>query len=122
MYNYINLDYLKILAYGDNSFVLKTIRSFIQELNLALGKMQGQIADKKWNDLYITAHSIRPNVNLMGMKTIEVMIKYIENSASTGSNLDRLYAVFNQIKNAEESILAELEEEIKSLNYAASER
>ena len=77
-----NLEYLYNFSNGDEQFVKDMVHTFLKEIPNALEVLETAIVDKDWKIVHNTAHRLKPNFMMLGMKnqqlqseTIEQMIK-----------------------------------------------
>ena len=77
-----DLEYLYNFSNGDQKFVEDMVQTFLKEIPIALEVLQTGIIEKDWKTVHNTAHRLKPNFMMLGMKhqqrqseTIEQMIK-----------------------------------------------
>jgi len=77
-----DLEYLYNFSNGDQKFVGDMVQTFLKEIPVALDLLQTGIIEKDWKIVHNTAHRLKPNFMMLGMKqqqrqseTIEQMIK-----------------------------------------------
>jgi len=77
-----DLEYLYNFSNGDQKFVHDMVQTFLKEIPIALEVLQTGIIEKDWKIVHNTAHRLKPNFMMLGMKqqqlqseTIEQMIK-----------------------------------------------
>ncbi len=77
-----DLEYLCNFSNGDQNFVNDMVQTFLKEIPIALEVLQTGIIKKDWKTVHNTAHRLKPNFMMLGMKkqqlqaeTIEQMIK-----------------------------------------------
>jgi hypothetical protein len=114
---YINLEYLKIISNGDTEFLLRTINSLIEELHETTTKMQIHALNADLNGIHAQIHGIKPNLHLIGNKTLIDSFKIIETFSSSMVHVKTLPFLIKEIYDLSEEIISELEKEKQVLEY-----
>ena len=71
---------------------------------------------KDWETLRVTAHSLKPQLSYMGIKSLEETIKTIEFNAGHGLNLDTMPDLISKLRTDCNTAMVELEADLKSLS------
>lgn len=95
---YTDLSYLKGIAEGSNEFMRKMIGSFIEQTPTLINKMEECLKEKRWGELRGIAHSMKPSVDFMGMRSIWNTVKDIEWYAGEKIHLDLLPDLVAKVK------------------------
>jgi HPt (histidine-containing phosphotransfer) domain-containing protein len=105
----INLDYLRVIAKGDEKFMATILELFIKNTPSAIDNIRRYFNASSWDDLMMEAHKIRPSFNFMGLKYLEDTARMIEQKAAKQKditvveelililekNMDRVYEQVN---------------------------
>ncbi len=73
-----NLDYLKAFSNNDIDFMQEMIYMFIYGMPEAISKLKEYQAEKNWKMVYKTAHRMKSNFMMMGMKSQEKSVETLE--------------------------------------------
>ncbi len=63
----IDLSYLQEISGGDPFFVQKMVETFIEDATLAIRQLREALLQEDWETLQRTAHSMKPNLHMMGL-------------------------------------------------------
>ncbi len=110
-----NLSYLREIAMDDDSIVIETAETFLDDMPAALKSIQKHAKDEEWQQLYKQAHKIKPNLQYMGMDKAHELILDIENQAKTEDIADDLEAKVSEFSALCTQAFEELTEKLKSL-------
>ncbi len=86
----IDLDFLKNFTKGDTGKMKKYIGMFLDIAPKSIADMERMYTEKSFDDLKVVAHSLKPQVSYMGIKSLETTIKEIELLAGSKTNVDSL--------------------------------
>lgn len=78
----INLDYLREFSQNDIGFIQEMIHMFLDAMPSSILELKKYRAEKNWDMLYKTAHKMKPNFMMMGMKHQEKAAESVELLAS----------------------------------------
>ena len=113
----IDLDYLKSISQDDNRFVCEMIHIFINEIPLALKSIQEAYENQNWLDVCNTAHRIKSNYMMVGMKEQQQLALKIEKSIKEEKySAEELKSWVEQLKGASEQAYPQLEKELRALS------
>ncbi len=73
-----DLEYLYNFSNGDEQFVKGMVQTFLQEIPTALELLETAIIEKDWEIVHNTAHRLKPNFMMLGMKTQQLQSATIE--------------------------------------------
>ncbi len=90
-----DLTYLKQFSGGDSERIKKYVNIYLKTAPSEVLKMANAIEVGDYHSIYRAAHGLKPQVMYMGIKSMEEMIRKIENNAKNNENLNELP---NQIK------------------------
>jgi CheY-like chemotaxis protein/HPt (histidine-containing phosphotransfer) domain-containing protein len=73
-----NLDKLHEIGGSNTSFVTKMITLFIEQADQSLAEMKQGVDTGNWQQVRSIAHRIKPSIDTMGMKTLGITIRQLE--------------------------------------------
>lgn len=103
-----SLDKLKEMADGDEDFVLSVITVFLEEVPQDLEDLEKAIGDGDYENVYMLAHKIKPNVDLLGMEQTRAIALEIETLGKNPENKDQIEAKFPLLKKDIQQVISEL--------------
>ena len=80
-----DLEQLRSLSRGDESFVQNMVSVFLQQTTTALQELRSALDNKDYISLARTAHRIKPSIDNMGIRQLEGVARDIELSAKAES-------------------------------------
>jgi len=86
----INLDYLDQLSDGDTDWSIEMMNMFIENTPASIQDMRNQYAEKNWPTLRRIAHTLKSQLNMLGIKSLSGIILTIEKSAEKETDLDKI--------------------------------
>ncbi len=109
-----DLSYLQEMANGDQTFIRDMIAIFLNEIPKGLDQIQSGIKDKDFTFICGTAHRIKSNYMMMGMKEQQEMALTIEKMIKNGKNdLERIKDIWLRLKTDSESVYTSLKNLLK---------
>jgi len=75
MEQHYKLDKVKELADNDEDFILALAETFLDEVSEDLEKLKKGVAEKAYQEVYLTAHKMKPTVDLFCLGILDVVIK-----------------------------------------------
>jgi HPt (histidine-containing phosphotransfer) domain-containing protein len=111
-----DLTFLRGLTGNDNVKVSKYINMFLKATPDMLNNIDKAFDEKDFESLRVTAHSLKPQLSYMGVKSLEETIKNIEFNAGHHLNLDAMPELITLLKAECSKVITELQEEFKTLN------
>ena len=103
-----DLTFLKTFTSGSQEKMTKYVNMFLQHAPALVNAMEENLAKQDWAALKTSAHSLKPQISYMGIKSGEELIKTIELNASEKSNLENIPAQINSLKEILEKAYPEL--------------
>jgi HPt (histidine-containing phosphotransfer) domain-containing protein len=85
-----DLSFLASFTGGDAEKMNKYINLFLKHAPAMLNSIEENLAKKDWASVRTSAHSFKPQISYMGIKSAEELIKSIEKNAGEQVNLDNL--------------------------------
>jgi HPt (histidine-containing phosphotransfer) domain-containing protein len=110
MKRHYDLEKVREIAGGDDSFVVIIVQTFLEEIPPDMESMQSAIANDNHKMAYQFAHKMKPNLDMFGidlLKQIAAMEKWSASSKST----DFIQPQLDDIVNTLTIVLAELKED-----------
>ena len=104
-----SLDKLKEID-DTEEFILQVITIFLETVPANTEALVKACAEKDWEQVYFFAHKIKANVALLGIDCIIEDIRFVEQSAKGGINLEKISQKVVYI----ESVVWKVKEEMKS--------
>ncbi len=105
-----DMTFLNSFTGGDKQKVSKYVGMF---LNLAPGqleKMTSHLDKQEYEEVKVVAHSLKPQFNYMGIKSLEDTIKTIEDYAGHEKNVEQLPGLVAHVQQVCDSAFDELKQ------------
>ena len=109
-----DLTFLQSFTGGNKDKINKYIGLFLQMCPGQLDAMQSLLQSANYDALRATAHSLKPQITYMGIRSGEGLIKNIEQYAADKTNLEQLPQLLVSFKEICDKAIAELKEEVNS--------
>lgn len=114
-YNFINLDYLELMADGDEAMKKIMLDMLLEELPTELQKMR-QLADAAdWQELSNVSHKMKSTLAYVGNDEMTITNKTVETLCKSGENLDEMNALIIALENQLDKVFPELKMEQETL-------
>ena len=91
-----DLTKLRTLARGREAFVVKIIRSFLQNMPGSLAELATQAANGQWTEVAKTVHHIKPSLESLGIQDVANAVQLLEKAEPP--NFAQLPAAVTQLK------------------------
>jgi len=91
------------------------IQSFLDKTPAAVKKLEDHLHEKDYHALSRSAHSLKPQLSYMGIKSANNLVVTIEESAKNETNIDHLSDLTRDLKQILEKAYSELREKLKEL-------
>jgi HPt (histidine-containing phosphotransfer) domain-containing protein len=103
----IDLSFLEKFTKGNTSKMKRYITMYLSNAPEIFERMNENIAEEKWTDLAINAHSIKPQTDYMGIESLKMILIEMENGAKNGEyeSLKVLYQKAYEIHKKSEILL-----------------
>lgn len=92
-----DLSFLQKFTKGDNAKMGQYINTYLRTSERIFKELIQACSDRDWESLYIKAHSIKPQVQYMGISALQGLIVEIENDAKLNPIPEKLEIL---VKNA----------------------
>ena len=103
-----DLSQIEAISAGNSEFVTKMVNMFLDttpDLEAHIGE---SIKTQQWNEVGLTAHKIKPSIDLMGIKSLHDVIRNIERSSKEEKNLDELPGLYATLSETLNLVFADL--------------
>lgn len=110
-----DLSYLREVAMGDESIVIETVETFLDDAPDALDKIERHFRNEEWDLLYKQAHKIKPNLQYMGIARAQKLILEIEQQAKTENVSDDMGEQISEFCHLSRQALEELSQKLEDL-------
>lgn len=110
-----NLDFLKDFTGGDKAKMEKYINMFLKNIPGLLEKIDEHLANKDWQSLKVSIHSIKPQLTFMGAKETSSFAQGIESDLNNEKDLDTIPDRVESLKNTVKRLISELSGEVANL-------
>ena len=112
----ISLNYLYEFSDGDPIFIKDMVATFINESPKTLEELQLALQDKQWETVYKTAHKLKPNFMMLGMKAQQETAATIEKIVKSKDYSNALLPdLINQLMAAAEKAYPILREKLQTI-------
>lgn len=99
--NIIDLTFLRGFTKNDPERMKKYIGMFLQHAPVMLQNIEKAYMEKNWSAVKTSAHSLKPQITYMGIKSAEDLIRSIENNGAasveegTGEMISQLKSILD---------------------------
>lgn len=101
-------DKLYSLSKGNEEFVKKMIKLFIETAPENIKKMKDAFDSQDFKTLKNVAHTMKPNLDMFDIKCLYLPIRKIEENAGSVGNIDALKDDVNLVVNTLDEVMKEL--------------
>jgi CheY-like chemotaxis protein len=108
-----NLDELKKITRGDEEFLKRIVALFLENTPESTDKMLQASVERKWDQVGMLAHKMRPSFAHMGIKDQAELLKKIEDNAANPNEQENLVKMVRKFCNKTKKVLEQLEELLK---------
>jgi HPt (histidine-containing phosphotransfer) domain-containing protein len=108
-----DLSLLKKLSNNDEVFIVDMLNTFRRTAGPIIERMERLIADKRYEALGREAHKFIPGVSFLGIRHLEADLLKIEENAKTGTDLDKMEELVNQVKTKVKDLIDAFELDFK---------
>ncbi len=114
-YSYINLDYMEMMADGDDSMKKVMLEMLLEELPQELQKMNGLNEQGDWAELCSVSHKMKSTLAFVGNEVLTQSNKDIEAFTKERQELDRIPVLIATMLSVAPNAVAELKVEFDRL-------
>jgi|SRR6185436_12525050 len=109
MFEIIDLTFLNSFTGGNAEKNSKYIKMFLVNAPSLMNSIEENLKKEDWASLKSSAHSLKPQISYMGIKSAEELIKTIERDASEKINLENISDKVSSLRNILEKAFPELQ-------------
>jgi HPt (histidine-containing phosphotransfer) domain-containing protein len=114
-YNFINTDYLEMVAGGDSDLLKELIDLFKDQVAEFNSEMNILFREKNYPSLGSLAHKAKSSVAIMGMDSLANMLKNFELQAKDGKSTEKYESYISRFETETKSAIEELDALINTL-------
>ncbi len=103
---------LKEHAHGNERFVRKMLRLFIEQTPEAIHEMAENAKSGNFSRIRAISHQIKPSIDLLSIEQMQTEIRLIEKYAESQININEITALIEKTKQVIRLVVAELETEL----------
>ena len=109
-YQYIDLNYLEEMSYGDAELKATMLDMLFDELPAELSKMRAHTDAQEWPQLSSVSHKMKSTLSFIGCDPLTEANRNIELATKSGEHLDDLPAWMTQMEQYYELVMPELKQ------------
>lgn len=109
-----DLTFLGSFTGNDTQKIKRYVQMFLDRAPEQLEEIRTSLGTGDYAQLRGAAHSLKPQLSYMGIKTLEQDIKYIEEYSGSGTNLEALPALVTKLETTLKQAFTELQEYINT--------
>lgn len=94
----IDLTYLNEISGGDKTFIKEMLELFINTTAIEVNEFDNLLAAGKVEAIGLLAHKMKAPIQMIGALELFEKVKTIENCGKTGSNLENIPNMVNEVK------------------------
>jgi len=114
-YQFINLEYLELMADGDSEMKGVMLEMLVTELPEELEKMRSEFNQQSWEALGSTSHKMKSTLSFVGNPKMTEANKEIEAICKTGENLAQIEGMIKIMEEIVPNVLLEIKQERTNL-------
>lgn len=85
-----DLSMLKKLANGNRDLLSGMLNAFIKQVPISIKELKTAIQERNYEQIYLTAHNIKPNIDTLEITSLKQIIRQIESFALDKGNANEL--------------------------------
>jgi two-component system, sensor histidine kinase len=106
--NLFSLEKLRVIAKGNEEFVKKMTKLFLETTPVNLQKMKTAVNATDFDTVKLVAHSMKPSFDMFDIQSVHVTIRNIEDNAGNRKNLETLEPSIMQVTTIIERVIEQL--------------
>ncbi|MCB0395916.1 MAG: Hpt domain-containing protein [Flavobacteriales bacterium] len=110
-----DLSYLNDLSGGDPAFVVEMIDLFNDKIPEYLQQLENHMLKQDWQEVKALAHTIKPNIDYMGIDNLKEVVRRIEKLAGEETETEEIPALLSKMKEVCSEAIQELRVEADKL-------
>lgn len=116
MHTLINLEYLELMADGDQDMKVTMLDMLLTEMPEELEKMGNELAAQDWESLGSTSHKMKSTLSFVGNPQMTEANKSIETICKSGTDLGQLAGQLATLKEMAPKVLEAIRQEVARLS------
>lgn len=104
-----NLDSLRDISRGNETFVQKMIRIFCEQTPLMVKEMKAAWEEKNFAAMGAIAHKIKPSIDNLNIHTLKQVIRDIETAGKEQKETDNLEDLLNQTQKIIAAVVSDMQ-------------
>jgi CheY-like chemotaxis protein len=108
-----DLTMIQSVSGGDDSFIKKMIRLFIQTVPQNVQELADAATTGNWEQVSKMAHKLKSTIDSMGIRSIHDVIRTIEMHAKNRDQVERIPEMVKQVESVVSSCISQLHSEIE---------
>ncbi len=113
--NLIDMSFLRSFTGDNKEKMSRYINMFLQTAPAQLDNIEKTLRSGDFDSLRVSAHSLKPQLSYMGIKSQEPVVRMIEDYAGNQVNIDQLPALVSNFKSSLEAAFEQLRAELDLL-------
>jgi len=114
-YEFINLEYLELMADGDPEMKTVMLDMLLTELPEELNKMRTEFNIQEWSTLGSTSHKMKSTLSFVGNPDMTAANKEIEGICKSEENTEQIASMLQTLEEVAPKVLEEIKIEITKL-------
>jgi len=106
-----NLDKINEMADGDEDFINSVISVFLEEVPQDLEDLEIALNQQNHEQVYMLAHKIKPNVDLLGMEQTREAALQMETLGKNKASISEIQQLFVSLKKDIHQVVSELKKD-----------
>ena len=115
-YKYINLEYMEMMAEGDDSMKMVMIEMLLEELPQEIEKMNALTAEGNWSELTAVSHKMKSTLAFVGNDKMTEANKQVEFHSKEEENTDTIPGLMAEMTQLYPEVIKELQQEVSKLS------
>lgn len=113
LYDLVNLEEI---SGGSDDFIVEMIKLFIEQAKSTISGLNSAFDQKDFTEIKNLAHQIKPSIDNLKIEILRPIIRQIEDLAENQGQADRLSPLIMETNTVLETVLIQLDEELKDRN------
>lgn len=109
-----DLTFLGSFTGNDSQKIKRYVQMFLDRAPEQVEEIRTSLGTGDYNQLKGAAHSLKPQLTYMGIKSLEQDIRAIEEHSSSGTNLDALPPLVEKLESTLKQAFAELQDYVNA--------
>lgn len=109
-----DLTFLGSFTGNDSQKIKRYVQMFLDRAPEQVEEIRTALGTKDYSSLRVAAHSLKPQLSYMGIKSLEQDIKAIEDNSGNQTNLEQLPALVENLETILKQAFTELQDYVNS--------